>query len=540
MSASADSKAPLLQVQDLCVAFRRPEGTTQAVSRVSFELKHGELLGIVGESGSGKSVTLRAIMGLLPEFADISGSIVLGGEQVIGMSADALRELRGRDVSMIFQNPASHLDPLMSIGRQVAEPLIHHNGHSRKAVRSMAIESLREVRIERPEQRADSYPHQLSGGMKQRAMIAAAVACQPRLLLADEPTTALDVTVQARILALLGQLNRDKGLSMILVSHDLAVVAQTCDRILVMKDGQLVEQGTTEAIVNHPSHAYTRKLLDSQPGRLQVKSRNPASDDTALEVSNLSVRFSLPSSGFPLFRKKEELRAVDGVSLSLACRESLGIVGESGSGKSTLVRAIMGLITPSEGDVRLGGRSILDKPRSSEPDFRHSMQMVFQNPFDSLNPRFTVREIVAEPLLKHALVPKKLIDGRVDELLRLVEMDSQLSDRRPGQLSGGQCQRVGIARALAMEPEILIADEVTSALDVTIQAQIMALLDRLREEVGLSVILISHDLELVRSFCHRVAVFKAGRIVEIGLVDDVLSNPEKEYTQALIASAPVL
>jgi ABC-type glutathione transport system ATPase component len=539
MSSKRNNEEPLLQVEDLEVVFDNGAGgSAPVVRKISFDLHSGEMLGIVGESGAGKSVVLRALMDLLPARAEVSGSIRLNNQQVIGMGADELRQIRGREISMIFQNPASHLDPLMTIGRQIAEPLIHHEKKSAAEARAAAIQRLEEVQIDRPAQRVDSYPHQLSGGMKQRAMIAAAIACRPQLLLADEPTTALDVTVQARILELLAQLNRDRGLSMILVSHDLAVVAQSCDRILVMKDGEVVDQGQTRDVIAAPGHAYTRELLRSQPNSLTVKLPHTRTAEPLLEISELSVDFALPFSGIPLLGKKKNLKAVNNVSLLLERGESLGIVGESGSGKSTLVRAIMGLNSPRSGDVRLQGQSILGKQAPGSNDFRHRIQMVFQNPFDSLNPRFTVRKMISEPLLIHSLVEKNQVEQRVNELLQLVELDPNLSGRRPGQLSGGQCQRVGIARALAMEPEILIADEITSALDVTIQAQIIALLARLRESAGLSVIFISHDLELVRSFCHRVAVFQAGRIVEIGAIEDVLTNPRQAYTKTLLASAP--
>jgi peptide/nickel transport system ATP-binding protein len=558
LNPKAHSNHPaLLQVRDLGVSFRNGQGQTSAVQNVSFDIKAGEILGIVGESGSGKSVTCRAILGLLPSTATISGSIQLEGQEVIGMGEDSLRQLRGEAASMIFQNPASHLDPLMTIGRQVSEPLEQHKGVNRKDARLAAIQGLSDVKLSHPEQSVNSYPHQLSGGMKQRAMIAAAMACQPRLLLADEPTTALDVTVQAHILELLKELNSNHGLSIVLVSHDLAVIASICDRVMVMRSGEIIEQGSCSQIISAPIQPYTRELIASQPEKLTSlnapalettpkTSDQPGTADLApvlLEVNNLGVEFKLPHSGIlPLRRNRPVLKAVDRISLDLKQGESLGIVGESGSGKSTVARVIMGLVKPISGDIKYRGESILTVGRRQtrqEPDNTHrGIQMAFQNPFDSLNPRMTVAETISEPLRLHKIVRKPEIAARVEHLMQLVELQADLADRKPGQLSGGQCQRVGIARALAMNPEILIADEVTSALDVTIQAQIMALLNRLRSEVGLTVIFISHDLSLVKVFCDRVAVFKAGKIVESGPVEEVLSQPREEYTRKLIASAP--
>jgi peptide/nickel transport system ATP-binding protein len=433
----------------------------------------------------------------------------------------ALREIRGRDISMVFQNPSSHLDPLMRVGEQVAEPLIHHQATNIEDARQKAIERLREVQLDRPEQRVDNYPHQLSGGMKQRVMIASAMSCEPGLLIADEPTTALDVTVQARILDLLKSLNEDHQLSVILISHDLAVVSQVCDRVVVMCQGEIVEQGPTHKIIESPEHPYTQQLIESQPGRIPQVVNESADDEALLQARNVSVEFRLPG--------RRKLKALDDVSISLAQGRCLGIVGESGSGKSTLARVIMGLVEATSGEVSF---------RESMKPASRVIQMVFQNPYDSLNPRFTVHASIAEPLRRHGLVPRDEIDARVAELMALVELGPEMSDRRPAQLSGGQCQRVGIARALAMEPEILIADEITSALDVTIQAQIIQLLKKLREQQGLSLIFISHDLALVRSFCDEVAVFRSGKIVESGPVAEVLERPQEEYTQQLIESAP--
>ncbi len=522
----------LLKVRNLDVTFDAAGGTTQAVRNISFEVGAGEIVGIVGESGSGKSVSCRAILGLLPASTQVSGRIEYEGRDLLRMDEARLRQVRGRDISMVFQNPASHLDPLMRVGVQVAEPLIHHDGASPTDARVAAIERLREVQLDRPEQCARNYPHELSGGMKQRVMIAAGIACRPGLMLADEPTTALDVTVQARILELLQSLNKQHGLSIVLVSHDLAVVAQVCDRVLVMRRGEIIEHGSTEQMVNAPQHPYTQQLIESQPSRMSRRDAATIENLPLLEINNVTVEFALPG--------RRVLRALDKVSLTLKQGESLGIVGESGSGKSTLARVVMGLVKARTGDVQFNGESILQTQGRLQPSIGMQVQMAFQNPYDSLNPRLTVYESIAEPLRRHKLVPTAEISDRVTELMQLVELDADLAGRKPAQLSGGQCQRVGIARALAMNPELLIADEVTSALDVTIQAQIIELLKRLRESRGLSVIFISHDLALVRSFCDRVVVFQAGRIVEQGTVRDVMEQPQESYTRELIRSAPAL
>jgi peptide/nickel transport system ATP-binding protein len=522
----------LLRVRDLSVVFDSAAGDTHAITNISFDVAAGEILGIVGESGSGKSVSCRAILGLLPASARVTGTVEYKGRELLGLDSDGLRHIRGRDVSMVFQNPASHLDPLMKVGAQVSEPLIHHRQISAADARRGAIERLREVQLDRPEQRADNYPHQLSGGMKQRVMIATAVACEPGLLLADEPTTALDVTVQAHILELLGTLNRQHDLSIVLVSHDLAVVAQVCDRVLVMRAGEIVEHGSTDQVIHSPQHSYTRQLLDSQPSRMIRRPAAPVAGEPLLQVSNLSADFSLPG--------RRILHALDNVSISLLKGQSLGIVGESGSGKSTLARVIMGLVKPKCGEVQLNGESILQSRGRPALAVCRTVQMAFQNPYDSLNPRFSVRDSIAEPLRRHRLVASDALDARVADLMELVELDPRLADRLPAQLSGGQCQRVGIARALAMNPQLLIADEITSALDVTIQAQIIELLKRLREQQDLSVIFISHDLALVRSFCDQVAVIRAGRLVETGPVSQVLEQPREIYTRELIRAAPTI
>ncbi|WP_425450277.1 dipeptide ABC transporter ATP-binding protein [Virgifigura deserti] len=541
--------APLLSVEDLTVDFGAPHVAVKAVRGVSFAVNVGEIVGIVGESGSGKSVTCRAVLGLLPWMARVGGRVSFDGRDLLQLSEAEMRRVRGRHISMIFQNPSSHLDPLMTIGRHVAEPLRMHFGYGAARARDAAIQMLRDVRIRDPELRVDSHPHELSGGMKQRAMIASAIACEPRLLLADEPTTALDVTVQARILELLKDLNRQRGLSIVLISHDLGVIAEICDRVVVMRNGVVVEQGPTREIINVPSHAYTRLLIDSQPSRLSQqhgKTARPAAVATTSEpllaVDDLSVEFASARGLLGLLRgsEKASVKAVDAVSFDVRRGESFGIVGESGSGKSTIARAITRLIDPSGGRITFRGASVHDLKGETLSAYRRAVQMVFQSPYDALNPRMTVEETIAEPMIRHRLADRSGARKRTAALMAMVELPAELAGRRPRQLSGGQCQRVSIARALALSPEVLIADEITSALDVTIQAQILSLLRRLRETQGLTTLYISHDLAVVRMFCDRVAVFRSGQLVEIGAVEEVLARPRHDYTRRLIASAPRL
>jgi peptide/nickel transport system ATP-binding protein len=540
------SAPPLLEVEGLTVDFSTRRGTVRAVRGTSFSVAAGEILGIVGESGSGKSVTCRAVLGLLPRTAHVTGSIRFEGRELTALSEPEWERVRGRQGAMIFQNPASHLDPLMRIGAQIGESLRHHLGRSGAEARAEAIHLLSSVGIAQPELRVHSYPHELSGGMKQRALTAGAIACNPRLLLADEPTTALDVTVQARILELLRELNRQHQLAIVLISHDLGVIAEICQRVLVMRDGELVEQGTTRAIVDAPRHAYTQLLIASQPGlRPRSLQRHIGKPDAAplVEIQDLSVAFRGPFRWTDLAAgrlRPPAILALDRVSFAVRPGETLGIVGESGSGKSTVARAIARLLSPASGRVLFEGADVHRLEGEALLRFRRSVQMVFQSPYDSLNPRLTVRQTLAEPLRRHRLVASADLAGRVRELLAMVELPEHLLDRTPRQLSGGQCQRVGIGRALAMRPRLLIADEVTSSLDVTTQAQILSLLERLRDEAGLTILYISHDLAVVRALCERVLVFQAGRIVESGPVDEVLAQPKESYTQALLKAVPRL
>ncbi len=534
MNRLTDTSPPLLEVANLNVGF----GAMEAVKGVSFRVDAGEIVGIVGESGSGKSVTCRALMGILPRAAQATGTVRLAGRSLLDLSEADWCALRGRDMGMIFQNPASHLDPLRRIGKQVAAPMVRHLRLSQREAEQRAIKLLEDVGIRDAKTRARSYPHEFSGGMKQRAMIAAAIGCGPKLLIADEPTTALDVTVQARILQLLRDLNRDLGLSIILISHDLTAIAATCSRVIVMRNGVIVEQGTAEDVIKRPQHDYTKLLIASQPdGWSKTEAERPAVEAPPLiSAEKLRVSFGGKGSVFGSAESRAPFLALNDVDFRISPGETVGIVGESGSGKSTLARTIVRQNRPSSGAIRFNGKDIHQLQGAELLKFQRRVQMVFQNPYDSLNPRMTVRDTVAEPIWRHGLADRRTALARADALLEMVELPAALHQRRPRQLSGGQCQRVGLARALALEPEVLIADEITSALDVTTQAQILELLQRLQRERQLALLYISHDLGVVNSICRRVYVFKTGKIVEEGIANDVLNRPQDPYTKELVGS----
>jgi ABC-type glutathione transport system ATPase component len=531
-----------LSVEDLAIEFSTAYGPVNALRGVSFGMERGEVLGIVGESGSGKTVACRSIMRLLADNARIvSGRLGFEGQDILALDERGLRKLRGERIAMIFQNPSTHLDPLVPVGRQVGEALVVHHGLDARAARRRAIELLADMRIPEPEKRVDAYPHELSGGMRQRVMIAAALACQPSLLIADEPTTALDVTVQAQILDLLRQLRRSRGLSIVLVSHDLGVIAEMCDRVVVMKDGQVVETGPVAQVIERPMAEYTRRLIASQPALMPPAERAPrAAAQPILVLDRLSIHFSQPRSLAEWVRRRPPhvIKAVDGISLAVEPGGALGIVGESGSGKSTIARAVVGLASVFAGRILYDGGEVQRLGAAERQRFRRAVQMVFQDPFTSLNPSYTVSQTLAEPLARHRICEAQQIPDRVAELMRRVELPAELLSRRPGQLSGGQRQRVGIARALALEPKVIIADEVTSALDVTIQAQILGLFERLRQSMNLTLILISHDLAVVRHLCEQVAVMRHGRLVEFGSTEQIFAAPRESYTRELLAAIP--
>ncbi|WP_413992303.1 dipeptide ABC transporter ATP-binding protein [Labrys okinawensis] len=522
----------LLTVDNLSIEI----GSLAVVKAMSFSLMPGEILGIVGESGSGKSMTSRALLGILPSAARAVGSARLGSKELLSLDDRGWQDVRGSEIAMIFQNASSHLDPLQTVGSQIAAPVVRHKGLSKNDAKSKAVELLDAVGIQDPRRRARSYPHQFSGGMKQRAMIAAALGGEPKLLIADEPTTALDVTVQAKILHLLKQLNQQRGLAIMLISHDLGVIADICTRVIVMRNGEVVEQGATEDIIRRPSHSYTKLLIESQPRRPKGKEQIAPELETTplLQVRDLAVSFQVASR--QIVGGSKEFMALDGLELHLAKGESVGIVGESGSGKSTLARTIVLQNQPKRGSVELDGVSVHSLRGADLQRFRKRVQMIFQSPYDALNPRMTISDAVAEPVWRHGLASRRDAMNEAQKLLGMVELPRNLWNRKPRELSGGQCQRVGIARALALNPEMIIADEITSALDVTTQAQLLKLLKALQKERSLSILYISHDLAVVASFCQRVYVLRHGKLVESGSVTEVLNSPREDYTRELLAS----
>jgi peptide/nickel transport system ATP-binding protein len=526
----------LLNVRNLSVRF----GPTVAVDDVSFDLESGAALGIVGESGSGKSVTCRALMRLLSPVARIDGSARFEGRDLLAMPEAELNTIRGKRIAMIFQSPASHLDPLMRIGDQVAETLYKHTDLKGSAVRDEVLRLLDVVRIPDPKRWARAYPHQLSGGMKQRAMIAGALACQPDLLLADEPTTALDATVQKSVLDLLAQLRREQNLSMIFVSHDLGAVAQVCDDLLVMRRSRLVESGPVSRIISAPSHDYTKKLIASHPDRLKLRAVPQASQGAPLvEARGIQIRYGGKTLADLFAGREGGFVAVKNADFAVRPGETLGIVGESGSGKTTLARALVGLVKPQRGEVLFDGNRAEPTGRGRVAYLRN-VQLIYQHPYEALSPRLTVEAAIAEPLRRHRLCALAEVAHRVQDLMDQVDLSADLAKRLPGQLSGGQCQRVAIARALAFNPQVLIADEVTSALDVTLQAQVMDLLLRLQKERGLTMIFISHDLAVIRRLCNSVIVMRRGEIVEAGATAAVFDDPKQDYTRELIDAIPHL
>jgi peptide/nickel transport system ATP-binding protein len=531
----------LLSVEDLRVSFNTQSGTVRAVDGVSFELVPGEVLAIVGESGSGKSVTVQTILGLTPSTnAAIAGSAKLGDLELVNADDRELRGVRGSRVGMVFQDPMASFNPVYRIGDQIAEAIRAHRGEtSKREAHQRAIELLDSVGIPDAERRVDNYPHEFSGGMRQRAMIAMALALDPEVLIADEPTTALDVTVQAQILALLERLNRERGLATILITHDLGVVAEVADRVLVMNKGVIVERGDLDQIFYSPTDPYTRKLLDAVV-RLDTAPpvRPPRQSEALLEVTDLVKHFPI-KRGIVFEREVDQVKAVDGVSLSLRQGETLGLVGESGSGKSTLARAILQLLAPDSGSVRFEGQEIAGLSRRQMRPLRPQMQMVFQDTSASLNPRKRAGQIIGEPLRLQGDLDGAELRQEVLRLLDRVGLSSQHFDRYPHEFSGGQRQRIGIARALALRPKLVIADEPVSALDVSIRAQILELLSELQAEFGLTYIFVAHDIGVVRHVSDRIAVMYRGKIVEEGPADTVCEYPQDTYTKTLLAAVPI-
>ncbi len=614
----ASRDEPLLRVDDLSTHFFSENRVVKAVDGISYVVHPGRTTGIVGESGSGKSVSALSLMRLIetPPGRIVSGSIHFDGDDVLAMGASELRQLRGNRISMIFQEPLTSLNPVFTIGDQIMEPLILHQQLSKRAAHARAVDMLTRVGVPSPAERVNAYPHQLSGGMRQRAMIAMALSCNPRLLIADEPTTALDVSIQAQILELMHDLQRETGSAMLFITHDLGVVNEMCDDVIVMYGGRIVEQGSTRRIFTSPLHPYTWGLFDCLPkieeprgvrlrpiagqppnlanlpqgcafhprcphafDRCRVESPplmqqsdgqrvrcwlyadgadgssrrvielrdisaplppvQAAVAETALDLLEVNeLRQWFPVTQGLLRRTVGHVKAVDGVSLTLRRGETLGIVGESGCGKSTMGRTILRLLEPTSGSVHFNGRDLATVNGSELQKMRRRMQIIFQDPYSSLNPRRTVGSIIAQPLKIHGLSTNKELAGKVDDVLERVGLNPQHANRYPHEFSGGQRQRIGIARAIAAEPDFVVCDEPVSALDVSIQAQIVNLLQDLQRDLGLSYFFIAHDLSVVRSVSDRVAVMYLGRIVELGPNAAIYDEPKHPYTQALLSSVP--
>lgn len=532
----------LLQVENLRVNFETGDGMVEAVKGINLAIETGECLGIVGESGSGKSQTFMALMGLLSKNGYSTGSAKFNGQEMLNISVSQANKVRGHNVAMIFQDPLTALTPHLTVGQQMMEVLETHKNMGGSAAKSLCLDWLERVRIPEAKHRINQYPHQLSGGMRQRVMIAMAMLCQPKLLIADEPTTALDVTVQAEILDLMVNLQKEEQTAIALITHDMGVVARMCDRVAVMRYGEYVEEGTVEEIFHNPQHDYTRMLLDAMPRIDQPNEKTHVEvvkGEDILNVKDVAVNFDIRVNK-GLFGKTIPLRAVDGISFDLARRETLGIVGESGCGKSTLARAVLQLIPPSAGSVTWMGTDLRGLDRRQMVPHRKNLQIVFQDPLASLDPRMTISASIAEPLLtfQPKLTSKERRD-KVAEMMERVGLDRRMINRYPHELSGGQNQRVGIARAMINRPELVICDEAVSALDVSIQAQIIALLKELQADMGLSMIFISHDLSVVRDISHRIMVLYLGRVVELADRDAIYENPIHPYTKSLISAVPI-
>jgi ABC-type microcin C transport system duplicated ATPase subunit YejF len=524
---------PVLSVRNLHVRFRTGDGILHAVKGIDLDINPGETVAIVGESGSGKSQTMMSVMGLLASNGWAEGSVRYRGDELVGLSPGRLNHYRGSKLTMIFQEPMTSLDPLYRIGDQLALPLTTHGGLSKAAARKRAIELLELVRIPDPARRIDAYPHEMSGGQRQRVMIAMALANNPDVLIADEPTTALDVTVQARILELLADLQKRLGMSIVFITHDLGVVRRFADRTYVMKRGEVVESGRTGDIFAAPKHPYTRMLIDAEPtGRKEpVASTAPM----VLDARNIGVQFTLEKSFFG--KATHVLRAVDDVSLRVRTGETVGVVGESGSGKSTLGRAILRL-QPASGLLRFEDRNLMPLDRGGMRPLRRHLQLVFQDPFGSLSPRMTAGEIVTEGLLVHEpSISRKERDRRAAQAFEEVQLDPAWRNRFPHEFSGGQRQRIAIARAIILHPKLVVLDEPTSALDRSVQKEIVELLRNLQKAHGLAYIFISHDLAVVRALSDEIMVMKSGKVVERGTAEEIFDRPQEEYTRDLIAAA---
>ena len=535
----------LIRVRDLTVSFKTRHEAVLAVDRLNFELKENEILGIVGESGSGKSQTVLSIMGLLEPNGSATGEANFHGVNLLSLSMSELNRIRGKEIGMIFQDPMSSLNPYITIGSQMSQILAQHTDLTKKEREEKCVEMLDLVGITNPQKRFDGYSFELSGGMRQRVMIASALLTSPKLLIADEPTTALDVTVQEKILDLILEVRDRFHMSVILITHDLGVVARTCEKVLVMKQGRLQEKGELNQIYYSPESDYTRELLNKSKQinlvdskDLKKEEKTAYEENKLVEAEEVRVLFDLPKEG--LFAPRELIAAVDGVSAEILEGEIIGVVGESGSGKSTFSRTILGLQKVTSGELQVLGQNLNSQKTSVAKTLRKRMQVVFQDPYSSLNPRMTIEEILLEPLLVFFSDQDRSVRfDRIRDVLVEVGLDEHFLGRYPHELSGGQCQRVAIARALLPIPELLVCDEAVSALDASVRAEIIDLLVRLKNDRGLTILFIAHDLAVVRKICDRVIVMEKGKIVEQGDTETVFKNPKEEYTRNLISSVPV-
>lgn len=535
MSMTTGNGNPVLDIKDLVVELRARQGADRIIDTISLQAHAGKTLCVVGESGSGKSVTSLATMGLLPKksLAISGGSIKLVGEEITAASDRRLRQLRATTMAMIFQEPMTALNPVVPVGRQIDEVLRTHTTLDARARRQRILAMMEQVRLPDVERIFSSYPHRLSGGQRQRIMIAMALILEPKLLIADEPTTALDVTTQKQILTLIRDLQKDHGTAVLFITHDMGVVAEIADQVAVMRRGRLVEQGALQDILRNPTQDYTRNLLSTVPSLIPRAAREATREPVVLDTTGLGKVYRERS----LFGGVREVAAAKDVTLTLHKGRTLGIVGESGSGKSTVARCIVRLIDPTSGGIRLGGHEISFLSRRLLQPHRKRIQMIFQDPYRSLNPRLTVGETIAEGPVNYG-TPHKDAVARARDLLKLVDLPTDAISRYPHQFSGGQRQRIAIARALAMDPDVLVADEAVSALDVSVQAQVLKLLDEIQTRLGIAILFITHDLRVAAQICDDVMVMQHGRIVEQGPAGEILTHPQQAYTRQLLEAAP--